>query len=128
MNTTEDLESIRQLLAQYCIAADQCRFEDWVALFGEDGVMHAFRRDWAGREMLMSFITNAPEGIHLNTSLQIELDGGQAKVLSNFAFYNLDMELGSMGIYDDDLVRTEGGWRFARREIQIAKPVHQKAQ
>ncbi len=128
MTTTDDLESIRQLLARYCIAADQCRFEDWVSLFGEDGVMYAFRRDWVGRDMLTSFITNAPEGIHLNTSLQIELDGDRARVLSNFAFYNLDMELGSMGVYDDVVVRTEDGWRFARREIQIAKPIHQETQ
>ncbi len=122
MTAAEDYEGIRHLLARYCITADLCLYDEWAGLFGDDGVMYAFRRDWVGHDKLVGFISNAPEGIHLNTSLQIELDGDRAAVLSNFVFFNLDMEPGSMGVYEDEVVRTDHGWRFARRAIRIAKP------
>ena len=36
MGTAEDLQDIQNLLVDYCLAADECRFEDWADLFGED--------------------------------------------------------------------------------------------
>jgi|AP95_1055475.scaffolds.fasta_scaffold00478_6 hypothetical protein len=123
MTTTDDIEGVRRLLAEYCLAADECRYDDWARLFGDDGVMVAFRRDWSGFEALTGFISNAPQGLHLNTSVRIDIDGDQATALSNFVFFNLDRELSSMGLYADTLIREGDGWRFARREIRMAKPV-----
>ena len=122
MTTADDTEAIRHLLAEYCLACDECRFDDFARLFGDDGVMHAFRRDWSGFDTLVGFISNAPEGIHMNTGVRIDLDGDHAKVLSNFVFFTHDQQVGSMGLYQDDVVRTADGWRFARREIRMAKP------
>ena len=122
MTDVSDHDKIRRLLAEYCLACDECRFDDFAALLGEDGVMRAFRRDWVGHDTLVGFISNAPEGIHINSAVRIDVDGDQAEVLSNFAFFTLDNEVGSLGTYADTVVRDGDRWRFARREIRMAKP------
>jgi 3-phenylpropionate/cinnamic acid dioxygenase small subunit len=122
MTSTTDHDKIRRLLAEYCLACDECRFDDFASLFGEDGVVQAFRRDWVGHDTLVGFISNAPEGIHINSAIRIDLDGDRAEVLSNFVFFTLDNHVGSMGTYADVVVRAEDNWRFARREIRLAKP------
>lgn len=122
MTTADDIDAIRWLLAEYCLASDENRHEDWARLFGDEGVMYAFRREWVGLDTLVGFISNAPEGIHLNTSIRIDLDGDQAQVLSNFVFFTHDQAVGSMGLYEDEVVRDGSRWRFARRAIRIAKP------
>ncbi len=118
----DDIEAIRRLLADYCLVCDECRYDEFARLFGEDGVMYAFRREWSGHDTLVEFLKNAPEGVHLNTAVRIDLDGDRADVMSNFVFYTHDKQVGSMGIYEDVVVRDGDGWRFARRAIRIAKP------
>jgi hypothetical protein len=122
MTATEDIESIRYLLAEYCLSSDENRHDDWANLFADGGGMYAFRKDWIGHDVLVGFISNAPEGIHLNTSVRIDLDGDSATALSNFVFFTNDKAVGSMGLYADDIVRTTKGWRFTRRAIRMAKP------
>ena len=119
---TTDIEGIRHLLAEYCLASDQCRYDDWAELFGEDGVVYAFRREWSGHDTLVGFISNAPEGVHINSSIRIDLDGDRASVLSNFVFLGHDEQVASMGLYEDEVVRDGTRWRFARRAIRIARP------
>lgn len=125
MSTAEDLQAIQNLLADYCLTADECRFEDWADLFGEDGEMYAFRRSWTGKDVLVGFLSNAPEGVHLNGLPKVDLDGDRADVVSNFVFFTHDQVVGSMGIYRDEVVRTGDGWRFKRRAIEMAKPSEQ---
>ena len=84
--------------------------------------MHAFRRSWKGFEELVSFISSAPEGIHLCGLPRIALHGDRADSTVNFVFLNHAKEVWSMGLYIDDLVRTSEGWRFQKRKVQVLKP------
>lgn len=120
--TSQDLMDINNLLAEYCLACDECRFEDFARLFGDDGEMHAFRRVWTGFDNLVSFISAAPEGIHLSGLPRVTLEGDRAESTVNFAFFTHDKQVGSMGLYIDELVRKPEGWRFKTRKIKILKP------
>ena len=70
-----DLLAIHNTLAEYCLAADEHRFEDWARCFTEDGEMHAFRRVWKGFDELVSHIRAAPEGLHVCGLPHVTLKG-----------------------------------------------------
>lgn len=121
MGAAEDRAEIQNLLAEYCLAADQERFADWARCYATDGEMHAFRRVWKGRQELEEFISNAPLGIHLCGLPRIELDGDRASAGLPFVFFTRDRQVFSMGFYDDDLVRCSDGWRIASRRIDMVR-------
>ncbi|MDG2304433.1 MAG: nuclear transport factor 2 family protein [Candidatus Binatia bacterium] len=125
--TDRDILEINNLLAEYCLACDECRFDDFARLFGTDGEMHAFRRVWKGFDELVSFISAAPEGIHLCGLPRISLDGDRAECTVNFVFVTHDKQVGSLGLYIDELGRTPEGWRFRTRKIKILRPSEKAA-
>jgi hypothetical protein len=120
---TEDYIAITNLLAEYALASDECRHEDWARLFAKDGEMHAFRKVWKGYEELVSFISAAPEGIHICGLPRIDIQGDRADVTVNFAFLRFeDKKVWSMGLYINELVKTADGWRYQTLKIKILKP------
>ena len=118
----EDLLAINNTLAEYCLAADEGRHEDWAHCFSADGEMHAFRRVWKGFDELVSHISAAPGGIHLCGLPHVTLNGDSADVVVNFMFVTLEKEIWSMGKYVDEMVRSEDGWKFASRKVRVLKP------
>ena len=119
---SSDLLEINNLLAEYCLSADECRFEDWARCFTKDGEMHAFRRVWKGFDELVSHISAAPEGLHMCGTPHVTLDSDRAEVQVNFLFVTHEKEIWSMGKYVDELSRTPEGWRIASRKVRILKP------
>jgi 3-phenylpropionate/cinnamic acid dioxygenase small subunit len=120
---TEDYIAINNLLSEYALASDESRYEDWARLFGEDGEMHAFRRVWKGFDELVSFISAAPEGIHICGLPRIDIQGDRADATVNFAFLRFeDKQVWSMGHYINELVKTSEGWRYKTLKIKILKP------
>ncbi|MFP6664646.1 MAG: nuclear transport factor 2 family protein [Deltaproteobacteria bacterium] len=119
---SQDLLEINNLLAEYGLACDECRYEDWARLFGDDGEMHAFRRVWKGFDQLVGFLKAAPEGVHICGLPHVTLDGDRADVKVNFVFVTHEKQIGSSGLYFDQLVRKPEGWRFAVRKIKMLKP------
>ena len=64
---------------------------------------------------------------HLVNNAAVELDGDSARSESAWCFVRYDAGggpvLSAMGRYVDVLVRTDDGWRFARREVHRDTPV-----
>lgn len=116
-----DLLEINNLMAEYCLAADDCRFEDWARCYTKDGEQHAFRKVWKGFDELVSHISSAPEGLHMCGIPHVTLNGDAADVVVNFMFVSHEKEIWSMGKYVDVLARTSDGWKIASRKIRILK-------
>lgn len=125
----EDREAIRELLAEYCFRLDECRFEEFGALFAEDAEWGPKRlprkaRGPAAIAALARSIVPAPgEGPrrrHLTTNIVVALEGDAARVKSNFVMVR-ESDAGPLlaiaGTYEDVVVRTAAGWRFRSREI-----------
>lgn len=118
----DDLLAINNTLAEYCLAADECRFDDWARCFTDDGEMHAFRRVWKGFDELVSHISAAPEGLHMCGLPHVTLNGDSADVVVNFMFVTHEKEIWSMGKYVDVMARTGDDWKISSRKIRILKP------
>jgi hypothetical protein len=108
----DELE-IRNLMARYCLYLDLDQVEDWVQLFTPDAVYEVYGRGWVGHERLRSMFSGAPGGLHLGGPPVIELDGDRARTLRNLLFVERSGAQRS-AVYDDELVRTDAGWRIAR--------------
>jgi len=123
----EEKDAIREVLAQYCFALDDGRFDDMAACFTEDGTWQTFYGKATGRRAIAEFAaglrahrTENPRAIHHVTNVVITLDGEIAKVRSNWTTVQNAPEgpkIGSGGAYDDDMVKVDGRWHFRHRTI-----------
>ena len=124
----EDKEAIREVLAEYCFRLDDGRFAEMAALFTEDGTWDTAFGKATGRaaiaELASSLRTRAqqprPRAVHLVTNVAITLNGEHARVRSNWMVMQNDSQgprIGSGGAYHDEMVRSEGSWRFRYRKI-----------
>jgi hypothetical protein len=111
----DDLEEITTLLAAYCARMDRGDAEGWADLFTDDGRFFAFGRSFDGRQGLTDMARASRGGIHVASAPVIELDGDHAAVQQNFVFVEQVGHKLRIGFYDDELVRTAGGWRFRTR-------------
>ena len=131
----EDIHSIANLKATYLDGADGgwsfnpiSSNPDQVApLFAPDGVWYsdsqggiagqdAIRRVWG------SFSRTMPFGYHVITNPKIEVDGDTGRGAWHLMFRGIDAagtEVWAAGIYDDEFVRTDQGWRIARVQARI---------
>ena len=124
----EDKEAIREVLAEYCFRLDDGRFAEMAALFTEGGTWDTAFGKATGRaaiaELSSSLRTRAqqprPRAVHLVTNVAITLNGEHARVRSNWMVMQNDPQgprIGSGGAYLDEMVRSEGSWRFRYRKI-----------
>jgi uncharacterized protein (TIGR02246 family) len=123
-----DKDEIRELLARYCFALDDGRYEDMAALFTHDGVWETAFGTGTGRAGIVaqaqSIATEPrPRRVHLTTNIVIDLndDGAPATARSNWQqFQNSDAGpvIGSGGAYQDTLVKIGGRWFFQKRTIE----------
>ena len=118
-------DEISELLARYCFALDDGRFEDMAALFTEAGVWETAFGTGTGRPGIVAqarsiSTEDRPRRVHQTTNVVIDLDGDTATVRSNWMmFINSDAGpvIGSGGAYDDRLVKVDGRWMFKHRRI-----------
>jgi uncharacterized protein (TIGR02246 family) len=118
-----DRARIRELTARYNRCFDGGDPEEYAATFTEDGVMEvAGGPSTRGRHDLAEMCRRVPRGImHVTVDATVEVDGDSAKqhvalvVIARAARREDKPTLMSTGRYEDDLVRTPDGWRFARR-------------
>jgi ketosteroid isomerase-like protein len=120
--------AVRATLSRYCHRCDDGDVAGVVALFTPDGVF-SFRQDYQGSAALAEFFQSSqgrPEqrGRHLTVNTVVEPDGDGARAVSDFLFFVLG-DSGPvpaiLGRYHDTLVRLDGRWRIARREVLIAE-------
>jgi 3-phenylpropionate/cinnamic acid dioxygenase small subunit len=120
-----DKDEIRELLARYCFALDEERFDDMAALFVPDGVWETAFGTGTGRAGIAAQARSIsrpdrPRRVHLTTNIVIDLNGDQASVRSNWLLFQNGEngpEIGSGGGYYDTVAKVDGTWFFRHRRI-----------
>jgi hypothetical protein len=131
LTALEDREAIRLVLRDYGRLLDLRRFDDFGRLFAADGeyvsagrtmrgpaeIAESLRRTFAGNSLGLG-----EPNFHVLFNERIELAGDRAQATSQ-SFYVAPAADGAprivmMASYDDTLVRTPDGWRFARRVVR----------
>lgn len=123
LRRVEDILAIGQLRAKYCKYLDAGEWEALVELFTPDGEFHGIGSA-AGRAELMEFYARMRrESIeawwHFSSNETVEVEGDVATgetyldqpcVLNGVAY-------ASAGRYQDEFVRQDGRWLFAKRTV-----------
>jgi uncharacterized protein (TIGR02246 family) len=122
--STEDILAIHQLVASYNHAVDAGHGDKFAQTFTADGVLETRGNAIKGHDALAEFATGVPGGLssprHVASNLLIEGSGDEASLSAYLHLYILAGDppsptIAISGKYDDQLRRTDGGWRFARR-------------
>jgi hypothetical protein len=123
---TADRDEIRDLLARYTYNGDRGRVAELAACFAEDGLIEfpgnnatgpaAIEQALSGgigtRNPVLTFVRH-----HITNPL-IDVDGIRATARSYFTVHT-DIGPDHSGTYNDQLVRTPHGWRFAHRLVRV---------
>ncbi|OBB91409.1 SgcJ/EcaC family oxidoreductase [Mycobacterium sp. 852002-40037_SCH5390672] len=115
----DDRRAIRALLAAYALALDAGDFDECVQLFAPDGEFLVYGKTFAGHDGIAGMFRHAARGLHLTGSARIEVEGERAVARSQVLFVRAgDLQL-RPAIYDDELTRIAGRWRFTRRRCRF---------
>ena len=127
MSDADDREAIRTLLAEYCFLLDDHHLQAFAQLFTQDGVWSSRNGEAQGPdaiEALLQRLVPAPgpgtTRRHFTTNSVIDLRGDRADVRSYFQVIRDSAQgpaIAVAGRYEDDVIRTASGWRFARRVL-----------
>lgn len=120
-----DEVAIQQVINRY---TDGCNRQDWpqvMATFAEDGVWevqgNAITGHGAIQAAMAGFLTQMAYFTQIASASVIAVDGDRASARTTIRecgkFADRDEALEVLGRYDDELVRTASGWRFARRRF-----------
>jgi len=116
---THDSAAIRELIAGYALALDAGDIDGCVQLFTADAEFAVHGRSFAGHDGIATMFREAPHGLHLTGVSQVDFRGDTATARSQVLFVRAgDLQL-RPALYDDELVRVDGRWRFRRRRCQF---------
>lgn len=116
---TGDRSAIRELVAGYALALDEGDIDQCLSLFTPDAEFKVYGRTFAGHAGIGKMFRDAPSGLHLTGVSRIDVRGDTATARSQVLFVRSgDLHL-RPALYDDELVRTDGQWRFRRRRCQF---------
>jgi hypothetical protein len=113
-----DEKEIRDLLATYALSLDVGDFEGCMKLFADGGEFLVYGETLAGGQIREMF-TRAPRGMHLCGATLVDPRGDTATARTQVLFINSLTHQLRPALYDDDLVRSRGRWRFRRRRCQF---------
>lgn len=120
-----DRDAIRDLLARYTYNGDRGRVAELAACFADHGVLEYPGNRAQGPGAIAATLGSGgtrnpvPTFVrHHITNPLIEVVGDMATARSYFAVHS-DIGPDHSGTYDDKLVRTAEGWRFARRRVRV---------
>jgi hypothetical protein len=126
-NLCEDREAIRHLMAVYNINGDRGRVGALADAFAEDGVIEFSGVTTRGRAAIIERLSGGGgtkrdpalevSRHHITTSL-IEVEGDVAQARTYFQVLTNE-GLDHHGHYVDRLVRTDGRWQIAHRQVRI---------
>jgi uncharacterized protein (TIGR02246 family) len=125
-----DVLAIQQLYAAYNIAADRGDGKAFAGCFAPDGafdIVGMMRMDTfdALAEFAQSIPANAPGSRHVAANILVEGDADLANGMAYFMLLDTrssPVAVTMTGQYEDRLVRTEDGWRFAERRFTADVP------
>ncbi len=112
--TTEDRDEILQLLYRYNHAIDSGDAEGWADTFTADAVFDAAGRVLTGRDALVEFAATVRGSKHVVVNPLVDIHGDTAEGRAYIVLLR-GGSIGTVGAYQDELVRTPAGWRFAKR-------------
>ncbi|WP_201359433.1 nuclear transport factor 2 family protein [Mycobacterium paraintracellulare] len=115
----DDEAAIRDLIAGYALALDAGDVDGCVRLFASDGEFLVYGKTFAGHDGIAGMFRAAARGLHLTGVSRITVDGDRASARSQVLFVRCgDLQL-RPALYDDELTRVDGQWRFARRRCRF---------
>ncbi|MGB8387556.1 nuclear transport factor 2 family protein [Mycobacterium sp.] len=116
---TDDHAAIRELIADYALALDAGDIDECVKLFTPAGEFLVYGRSFAGHGAIGKMFREAPRGLHLIGASRIDVRDNTATARSQVLFVRAgDLHLRT-ALYDDELARDGGQWRFLRRRCQF---------
>jgi hypothetical protein len=127
---TDDHAPIRELLARYALTLDAGDIDQCVELFAADGEFLVYGRIFAGHDGIGKMFREAPRGLHLTGVAHIDVGedvgedvdfrtGDTATARSQVLFVRAGSLQLRPALYDDELVRDGGHWRFRRRRCRF---------
>jgi uncharacterized protein (TIGR02246 family) len=127
VSAVEEKDAIRELMACYCHALDECRFGEVASLFAADGEWTTTYGNARGRAEIEALLASVvpkpgegPQRKHYITNILIKLDGDRASSRSDYLVVR-ESESGLIpvmgGTYMDAFVKREGVWQFARKQL-----------
>lgn len=112
---------IENLQARYLFALDFKDHDLYVTTFTPHGVLDVGNGEIVGREAIKAAVANMPGGRHHITNLVLRIDGDRATGRAAWMHTGKNAEgrmtIGGYGHYEDDLVKVDGEWLFAKRRI-----------
>ncbi|MGE2837009.1 nuclear transport factor 2 family protein [Mycobacterium sp. SMC-4] len=128
MNVREDRQDIADVLTRYATGIDRRDWPLFRTVFTQDCELdYGDIGTWHGVDAVVDFMTAAHEmaghTLHRITNTAIEVDGDTAtsRAYVDGLILSPDNTSGvnATGFYDDDLVRTDTGWRIRRRRFTV---------
>ena len=130
----EDRSSIEDLQARYLFAMDFGDPDLYVTLFTEDGVLDIGNGEIRGRKAIRDVIAKMPNsrttenglrpasGRHNISNIVLKVNGDKATGRAYWFHYSNDNPerrgvFSGYGHYEDELVKVNGQWLFAKRRI-----------
>jgi uncharacterized protein (TIGR02246 family) len=131
----EDRDAIFTLFMRYRECLDEKDFSGYAALFAADGEFVAAGGTAKGRAGIEELVDGmrgslltavAGDDLHIVANPEISIDGDRATSRSTWIYVvkgdDGEPTLCKVGHYEDDLVREDGEWRFARRFAPMDMP------
>jgi hypothetical protein len=123
---SDDHAEIQRVLAEYCHAADEFRFDDFEALFAPDAIVTALLagKTYRGPTEIRGFLEKQPaemRGLHVTVNPSVTVNGDEARARADFFVLVTRGEssvVGAWGRYRDRLVRRGDSWLFAERHVE----------
>jgi hypothetical protein len=135
--SAEDRLAIQDLLSGYCHAIDASRADLCIGLFADDAELYTPVGDAKGRQAILAWIEGrlalrAPAyqvGHHLLNTMVAATGPNTAKVRSMFLYTRVrrdgsaSAELLGTGIYEEEVRKEAGRWKFAIHRFSISAPL-----
>ncbi len=116
---TDDHSAIRELLTSYALALDAGDIDECVQLFASDGEFLVYGKSFAGHAGIAKMFRDAARGLHLTGVSRIDVRGDTATARSQVLFVRAGSLQLRPALYDDELARIDGHWRFLRRRCRF---------
>jgi len=134
----EDRTAIEELLARYNEVTDEEDWDAWAGCFTDGGAFQGAYDRFTLPDELDRYVEHAsgiladwPNLRHYMTNIRIAVDGDRATCRSFLLMTSTkpgELPANVMaGTYDDELVRTAEGWRFASRTVTLDGAVAREA-
>jgi hypothetical protein len=134
-----DYDEIENLQNAYGYYAEKSLWSDIAELFVDHGVLETDDARHAGREQILAFLkSSGAEGpvkgvlnslLQLQPVIHIDADGRAARIRSRVLQLTRDAQgrpMWGAGIYENELVKDNGTWKFKRLHLYQTYKVHYK--